>query len=58
MFDLDQFIADCRAAVAEDPSHKLVREVVARAVAEPPSVLKGLGEAKLGHVDTLYRGDD
>jgi predicted metal-dependent enzyme (double-stranded beta helix superfamily) len=58
MFDLDQFIADCREAVAEDPSHKLVREIVARAVAEPPSVLKGLGEAKLGHVDTLYRGDD
>jgi predicted metal-dependent enzyme (double-stranded beta helix superfamily) len=58
MFDLDQFIADCRAAVAEDPSHKLVREVVARAVAEPPSVMKGLGEVKLGHVDTLYRGDD
>ena len=44
MFDLDQFIADCRAAVAEDPSHKLVREIVERAVAEPGSVIKGLGE--------------
>ena len=31
-FDLDQFIADCRAACEADPSHKLVREVVARAV--------------------------
>lgn len=58
MFGLDRFIADCRAAVAADPSHKLAREVVARAVAEPASVLKGLGEPKLGHVDTLYRGDD
>jgi predicted metal-dependent enzyme (double-stranded beta helix superfamily) len=58
MFDLDQFVADCRAAVAEDPSHKLVREVVERAVAEPGSVIKGLGEPKLGHADTLYRGDD
>jgi hypothetical protein len=27
MFDLDQFIADCRAAVAADKSHKKVREV-------------------------------
>ena len=35
MFDLDRFIADCRAAVAEDSSHKAVREVVARAVADP-----------------------
>jgi hypothetical protein len=29
MFDLDQFIADCRSALAADKSHKLVREVVA-----------------------------
>jgi predicted metal-dependent enzyme (double-stranded beta helix superfamily) len=58
MFDLDQFVADCRAAVAADPSHKLVREVVERAVAEPGSVIKGLGEPKLGHADTLYHGDD
>jgi predicted metal-dependent enzyme (double-stranded beta helix superfamily) len=58
MFDLDQFIADCREAVATDPSHKLVREVVARAVVEPASVMKGLGEPKLGHVEALYRGDD
>ena len=35
MFELEQFIADCRAAVAEDPSHKAVREVLARAVSAP-----------------------
>ena len=58
MFDLDQFVADCRAAVAADASHKLVREVVERAVAEPGSVIKGLGEPRLGHIDTLYHGDD
>src|SRR5580658_1196338 len=58
MFDLDQFVADCRAAVAVDASHKLVREVVARAVAEPAAVLKGVGEPRLGHIDTLYHGDD
>lgn len=28
MFDLDQFIADCRGAFAADKSHRLVREVV------------------------------
>jgi predicted metal-dependent enzyme (double-stranded beta helix superfamily) len=58
MFDLDQFIADCRAAVAEDPSHKTVREVVERAVADPAAVLKGVGSPRLGSVDALYRGDD
>jgi len=58
MFDLDQFIADCRAAVAEDPSHKLAREVVARAVADPAGVVKAVGEPRFGAVEALYRGDD
>jgi predicted metal-dependent enzyme (double-stranded beta helix superfamily) len=58
MFDLGQFVADCRAAVAEDASHKAVREVVARAVADPAALLKGVGEPHLGGIDTLYHGDD
>ena len=44
MFDLEQFTADCRAALAADSSHKLVREVVARAVSDPNAVLKGIGD--------------
>jgi len=58
MFELDQFIADCRAAVAQDSSHKAVREVVAKAVAEPGSVLKGLGEPKRAALTKLYHGPD
>src|SRR5215469_7502945 len=48
MFDLDQFVADCRAAVEQDSSYKSVREVVARAVSEPAAVVKALGEPKAG----------
>jgi len=51
---LERFIEDCRAAHAADPSHKAVREVVARAVADPGSVLKWLGEPKRGEVQKLY----
>ena len=40
MFDLDQFVADCRTAIAQDPSHKFVREVVARVVSTPLLCLK------------------
>ena len=43
MFDVDRFVADCRAAVAQDPSHKAVREVLARAVSDPGAVIEGLG---------------
>jgi predicted metal-dependent enzyme (double-stranded beta helix superfamily) len=58
MFSLDQFVADCRAAVKEDPSHKSVREVVARAVSDPRAVLTALGEPQRGEMQTLYRSDD
>ncbi len=54
MFDRDQFIADCRVAVAADRSHRLVREVVARAVSDPSAVLKGLGEPKRAEIQKLY----
>ena len=46
MFEVDQFVADCRAAFAEDQTHKAVREILARAVSTPAAVLKGLGEPK------------
>jgi predicted metal-dependent enzyme (double-stranded beta helix superfamily) len=56
-FDLDRFVSDCRHAVAEDRSHKLIREVVARAVSEPSSVLRGLGEPEGSGVQKLYVSD-
>ena len=58
MFELEQFVADCRSALAADKSHKLVREVVARAVAEPGQVLKGLGEPKRAAIQKLYHAPD
>jgi predicted metal-dependent enzyme (double-stranded beta helix superfamily) len=58
MFDLDRFIADCRSALAADASHKSVREVVARAVAEPAAVLKTLGEPQRGGVHKLHHAGD
>jgi predicted metal-dependent enzyme (double-stranded beta helix superfamily) len=58
MFDLDQFIADCRAALAADRSHKLVREVVARAVAEPRAVLERLGEPRRAALQKLYHSPE
>src|ERR1700747_626122 len=58
MFDLEQFTADCRAALKADSSHKSVREVVARAVSDPAGILKGLGEPKRAEIQKLYHGPD
>ena len=57
-FDLDQFVVDCRSALAVDRSHKLVREVVKRAVADPAAILKALGEPSRAALQTLYRSDE
>jgi len=53
-FDLDGFLADCRAAVGADSSHKGVREVVARAVRQPDSLLAALGEPQRAGISVLY----
>src|SRR5215510_3820987 len=58
MFDLNQFIADCRAGLAADRSHTNVREVVARAVSDPAAVLKGLGEPTRAGLHKLYQSDE
>jgi predicted metal-dependent enzyme (double-stranded beta helix superfamily) len=57
MFDLDQFIADCRAALPEK-STRNVSEVVRRAVSDPAAVLKTLGEPKRAGLHSLYRSPD
>ena len=58
MFDLDRFIAECRAAVSLDPSHKSVREIVARAVCEPAAVIAGLGPPVRAEVQKLYSSEE
>lgn len=58
MFELAQFSAECRAALKQDASYKLIREVVARAVSDPAAVLEGLGEPKRAEIQTLCRSDD
>ena len=58
MFDLERFIEDCREAVHEDKTHKVAREVVARAVSDPGGVLKGIGEPRRAEVQKLHHAPD
>ncbi len=58
MFDVDGFIADCRAAMSEDTSHKAVREVMARAVSDPAAVIEGLGEPRRAEIQKIYASVD
>ncbi|MBM3524166.1 MAG: hypothetical protein FJX57_14525, partial [Alphaproteobacteria bacterium] len=58
MFEVQGFVAECLAAVRKDPTHRAVREIVARAVSEPASVLAGLGEPRKAELQTLHRSDE
>ena len=58
MFDKDQFIADCHAALNGDRASRNVREVVVRAISDSGSVIRGLGGLKAGGIDTVYRSPE
>jgi predicted metal-dependent enzyme (double-stranded beta helix superfamily) len=58
MFEVEQFVADCQAAISADKSHKSVRDVVARAVSDPAAALRGLGEPTRATIEKLYHAPD
>ena len=58
MVDVERFVAECRAARAEDPTHKAVREVLTRALEQPGNVLKGLGEPRSAEIQKIHHAPD
>jgi predicted metal-dependent enzyme (double-stranded beta helix superfamily) len=58
MFELDQFVSDCRVALQEDAPQRAVQEVVRQAVSVPGAVLQALGEPQRAEMQTLHRSDD
>src|SRR5215475_15437791 len=53
-FDTQQFISDCRAALAESTPERAMRDVLARAVADPAAVLRALGEPTRAEIQRVY----
>ena len=58
MFDKEQFISDCRAALIGDRTSRNAREVVKGAIADSSAVIRGLGEPKKGGLDVLHRSNE
>lgn len=58
MFETQQLISDCRAALDESDVHGAIDEIVKKAVSEPGQVLRALGEPQLAGVETIYRAPD
>jgi len=57
MFDLDRFIADLRATLAER-SRQAMKEVVARAVADPSALYRCVGEPDKAGATVLHHSPD
>ena len=58
MFDVERFVADCRAAHAEDRSHKAVREVLARVLHQPGQLVQGLGAPTRAGIQKLHHSPE
>ncbi len=57
MFDLDRFIDDLRASLAER-SRRATADVVARAVADPTALVRAIGEPTQGGIQVLHAAPD
>jgi predicted metal-dependent enzyme (double-stranded beta helix superfamily) len=58
MFDRDRFVEECLAAVRQENSHRAVREIVERAVADPVEIFKELGEPKKGGITPIHKSTE
>ena len=56
-FTLDQFIADLHASL-DERSRRAMKDVVARAVAQPEAVVRALGEPEKAGVQVLHRSPE
>jgi predicted metal-dependent enzyme (double-stranded beta helix superfamily) len=58
VFDLDRFIEECRAALADPTPARAMKEVVARAVSAPAEVDRALENQRRDGVNRIYAGPD
>ena len=58
MFDLGNFVEDCKTAIAADPKHKSVAEIMARALSDTDAVLAEIGTPTEGGLTPIYRSPE
>jgi predicted metal-dependent enzyme (double-stranded beta helix superfamily) len=58
MFDVAEFVVQCKHALTEHTPELAIKELVERLVADPEPVSSQLGPADTAGLTALYRGDD
>ncbi len=54
MFNLDNFIESCKSAVTNDGTHLEIREIVEKAVSDPESLMKAVGEPSKAGASPIF----
>ena len=57
MFELEQFIENCKEAIKESDSHMAIHALVERTVSDPAALMCTIGEPERGGVHRLYVSD-
>jgi predicted metal-dependent enzyme (double-stranded beta helix superfamily) len=55
MFEVEGFVADCRAALKETLPQLAIKELIERALSRPDEVERALGEPREAGINTLHR---
>ena len=58
MFDIENFINDCKQAIIKPDGNRFIRELVDSAISDKTSLMSTLGEPERGGVNRLYVSDD
>lgn len=58
MFDVEEFVTECRVALGEQQAGVAVKEVLDRAVSDPAAIDEALGAPDRGGVVALHRAED
>ena len=58
MFETEQFIEECHAALADSDAHGAINEIVKKAVSDPGQILRALGEPQRAGADTIYKSPE
>lgn len=58
MFDIDRFIADCRAMLTERSPETAIKELLERVLAHPADVETALGTPREGQIATLHHSPE
>lgn len=58
MFNLENFVEDCRTAIRDDPTHKTIAELLKGSMHDTSSIMKAIGEPTTGGLNAIYKSPE